>query len=145
VHLQETKFTWISKEQIEMWAISQAELAAQADKNANELLEQTDILFDDIEGRKLGQINVAPSSLKGPLLFASGMKNKIEYTLGFPFYAVLPVRDFCYLFSENDVGFFAEKIGNIVVEEYKQSGYPITTEVLKFSDKGVEGVGKYPV
>jgi hypothetical protein len=109
------------------------------------LLEQTDILFDDIEGRKLGQINVALTSLKGSLLFASGMKNKIERALGFPFYAVLPVRDFCYLFSENDLDFFTGRIGNIVVEEYKQSGYPITTEILKFSDKGVEGVGKYPV
>jgi len=32
-----------------------------------------------------------------------------------------------------------------VVKEYKESGYPITTEILKFTDQGVEAVGKYPM
>ena len=73
------------------------------------------------------------------------MKNKIESDFGFPFYAVIPVRDFCYIFSENDFAFFSERIGKVVVDEYKQSGYPITTEILKFTDEGVETVGQYPV
>ena len=41
--------------------------------------------------------------------------------------------------------FFSDKIGQVVVDEYKKSGYPITTEILKFTDKGVEAVGQYSV
>ena len=73
------------------------------------------------------------------------MKSKVKVNFGFPFYAVIPVRDFCYIFSEKDFDFFAGIIGKVVVDEYKKSGYPITTEIIKFSDKGVEAVGKYPV
>ena len=72
------------------------------------------------------------------------MKEKVKKEFGFPFYAVIPVRDFCYIFSENDFDFFSDRISQIVVDEYKKSGYPITTEILKFTDKGVEAVGQYP-
>jgi hypothetical protein len=33
----------------------------------------------------------------------------------------------------------------VVVDEFKQSGYSITTEILKFTDSGVETTGQYPV
>ncbi len=73
------------------------------------------------------------------------MKEKVKQDFGFPFYAVIPVRDFCYIFSGKDFDFFSGRIGKVVVDEYKQSGYQITTEILKFTDKGVEAVGQYPV
>ena len=79
------------------------------------------------------------------MLFAPTMKEKIKEEIGLPFYAVIPVRDFCYIFSENDFDFFSKRIGFVVIDEYKKSGYPITTEVLKFTKEGVEAVGKYPV
>jgi hypothetical protein len=73
------------------------------------------------------------------------MKEKLNKDFGFPFYAVIPVRDFCYIFSEKDFEFFSNRIGEVVVEEYKNSGYPITTEILKFTENGIKSVGKYPV
>lgn len=66
------------------------------------------------------------------------MRTKLQDSFGFPFYAVLPVRDFCYIFSQKDFAFFSTRLGSTVVKEYKESGYPITPEILKFSDKGVE-------
>jgi hypothetical protein len=43
------------------------------------------------------------------------MKNKIESDFGFPFYAVIPLRDFCYIFSENDLPSFQKELAKVVV------------------------------
>ncbi|WP_264565066.1 hypothetical protein [Flavobacterium sp. N3904] len=139
------KLSWISKEDIKGWKISESELTKQANINADKLLAETKINFEIIENRKLGVIEVERTSLKGSLLFAPKMKEKLNKDFGFPFYAVIPVRDFCYIFSEKDFEFFSNRIGEVVVEEYKNSGYPITTEILKFTENGIKSVGKYPV
>lgn len=145
VHSGADKFTWITKDDIKKWNITEAELDKQAYQNANLLLDNSSISFEIIEDRKLGMINAEHDSLKGALLFAPNLKEKIYDDIGFPFYAIIPVRDFCYIFSEKDFDFFADRLGTIVVEEYKESGYPITTEILKFTENGVEAIGKYPV
>lgn len=145
VYSGDDKLTWITKNDLKKWHITENQLDIQANLNADKLLEKTSITFNTIENHKLGLIEVEHTTLKGALLFAPKMKEKIKVDFGFPFYAVIPVRDFCYIFSEKDFEFFSGRIGKIVVDEYKNSGYPITTEILKFSDKGVEAVGQYPV
>lgn len=145
IHSEPNKLTWITKDNLKKWSITESELDNQANHNADKLLETTKIIFDTIQNRKLGMIETENTTLKGALLFAPAMKDKVKTDLGFPFYAVLPVRDFCYIFSGKDFEFFSSRIGKVVVDEYKQSGYPITTEILKFTTKGVEAVGRYPV
>jgi hypothetical protein len=145
VHSGQDKLTWITNEDLKKWNITESELDLQANLNAERLLAVTEITLDTIENRKLGLIEVEDETLKGALLFAPSMKEKVKINFGFPFYAVIPVRDFCYIFSENDFEFFSNKVGAVVVEEFKNSGYPITTEILKFTDNGVEAVGKYPI
>ena len=139
------KLIWITKEDLKEWNVTESELKKQTDINANKLLEKTEIKFEIIENHKLGLIEVSRTSLKGSLLFATKMKEKLQKDFGYPFFAVIPVRDFCYIFSEKDLEFFSNRIGEVVVEEYKNSGYPITTEILKFTENGTESVGKYPV
>lgn len=139
------KLTWISKEILKTWNIDETELKNQANSNANRLLSETEIKYEIVEDKKLGLIDVENSFLKGSLLFASDMKEKIKEDIGFPFYAVIPVRDFCYIFSEKDMKFISMRIGEVVVDEYKKSENPVTTEILKFTENGVEVVGKYNV
>ncbi|MNW12112.1 hypothetical protein D3C71_2097190 [compost metagenome] len=88
-------------------------------------------------------INLEEVALKSSCLFSSKIKNLVQNTIGFPFYAVIPVRDFCYIFAEEDFEYFSQRLGSVVLEEYNGSGYPITTEILKFSETGVEAIGKY--
>jgi hypothetical protein len=145
IHSGQNKFSWISQDDLNKWGINETELDSQANANADQLLAKTEITFDTIENRKLGLIEVEHTTLKGALLFAPTMKEKVKKDFGFPFYAVIPVRDFCYIFSEKDFDFFSDRIGQVVVDEYKNSGYPITTEILKFTDKGVKAIGQYPV
>ena len=115
----------------------------QAKANGDSLLARSKITFDTIENRKLGMFETDDETLKAALLFAPSIKERVRKDFGFPFYAVIPVRDFCYIFSKKDFDFFSKKLGPTVVEEYKKSGHPITTEILKFSNKGVEVVGTY--
>lgn len=79
------------------------------------------------------------------MLFSAVMQKRIGEEYGFPFYAVIPVRDFCYVFPQTDLEFFSARLGATVVEEYSNSGYPVTTEILQFDGKGVEAIGQYPV
>jgi hypothetical protein len=145
IHSGENKLTWITADDLEKWGIQEKGLEAQANINADKLLAKAVLQIENVEGHKLGLIETEHTTLKGALLFAPSMKEKAANDFGFPFYAVIPVRDFCYIFSENDFDYFAQRIGKVVVDEYKQSGYPITTEILKFTNTGVEAVGKYPV
>lgn len=145
IYSREDKFIWITKDNLKKWGITEKELDIQATTNADKLLKDAKIIFDTIENHKLGRIEVEHETLKAALLFAPTLREKISKDCGFPFYAVIPVRDFCYIFSENDFQFFSEKLGKTVIDEYKKSGYPITTEILKFTEKGVQVVGKYPI
>jgi hypothetical protein len=145
VHSDQNKFSWITPDDLTKWSITETELDQQANINADNLLVKSEIEIDKIEDHKLGRIETEHSTLKAALLFAPALKQKTDKDFGYPFYAVIPVRDFCYIFSEKDFDFFSKRIGKVVVDEFKQSGYPITTEILKFTDNGVEPAGQYPV
>ncbi|MCG2612929.1 hypothetical protein LZZ85_01515 [Terrimonas sp. NA20] len=144
VLVSDSKLVFIDYSELERWGISLEQLADQANKNADLLVEQASIEAGLVEGRKLGMIEHPFASLKTALLFAPSFRQKAEPEFGFPFYAVMPVRDFCYIFSEEDFDFFTARIGTVIVDEYRKSGYPLTTEVLKFDEDGVDAVGAYP-
>jgi hypothetical protein len=137
--------TWISKTDLKKWGVTETDLIKQANSNGDSLLAKSKITFDTIENRKIGMLETDDETLKAALLFAPSIKEKVKKDFGFPFYAVIPVRDFCYIFSDKDFNFFSKKLGATVIDEYEKSGHPITTEILKFTDNGVEAVGIYRV
>lgn len=135
--------TWLTKDDISKWKVSNKELEQQVIQNINKLLENTKIEIDIVEGKKLGYFSTDDETLKGSLLFATNLKSKVEKDFGWPIYAVIPVRDFCYIFSEKNSKFFIDRLGNTVVKEFKQSSYPISTEILKITGAGIEAIGKF--
>ena len=136
-------FSFVTTDDLSEWKIDFKELEKQADVNLKIIVDKVKIEFEDIDNHKLGMINVEEVSLKSSCLFSSNFKNLVQNNIGFPFYAVIPVRDFCYVFAEEDFDYFSQHLGTVVLEEYSGSGYPITTEILKFSETGVEAIGKY--
>lgn len=136
-------FSFITQDDLSDWKINFAELEKQADFNLGILLDKVKIEFEDIDNHKLGMVNVDEVSLKSSCLFSSKIKDLVQDTIGFPFYAVIPVSDFCYIFAEKDFDYFSQRLGSVVLDEYNNSGYPITTEILRFSETGVEAIGKY--
>ncbi|GGF15587.1 hypothetical protein [Flavobacterium limi] len=136
-------FSFITKEDLFDWKKDLSELEKQADYNLERLLDKVKIEFEDVDNHKLGMINIEEVSLKSSCLFYSKIKSLVQDNIGFPFYAVIPVRDFCYIFAEEDLEYFSQRLGSVVLDEYNNSGYPITTEILRFSETGVDAIGKY--
>lgn len=136
-------FSFISDDDLIDWNLDLEELKSQVDLNLDTFLDKVKIEVEDVDNHKLGMINVEDVWLKSASLFSSKIKDLVQNNIGFPFYAIIPVRDFCYIFGEQDFGYFSERLGSVVVDEYEKSGYPITTEILKFSENGVEAMGKY--
>jgi hypothetical protein len=136
-------FSFVSDDDLIDWNLDLVELKKQVDLNLDILFDKVLIEVEDIDSHLLGMINIEDVWLKSACLFSLKIKDLVKDKIGFPFYAVIPVRDFCYIFGEQDFEYFSERLGSVVLEEYEKSGYPITTEILKFSKTGVESIGKY--
>ncbi|WP_299972909.1 hypothetical protein [uncultured Pseudoteredinibacter sp.] len=114
---------------------------AQAYRNIDSIMDVTDVSFKDIDGQLLGMVE-ANEPYKASLILSNRLKVKIEKEIGWPVYAVAPARDFVYLFSKE--GGLVSKVGAVVVREFKNSGYPISTDVWELSDSKQTAIGAYP-
>lgn len=135
--------TWIDNAQLEKWAIRPNAFFAQVDANMRQLMNEATIQTSEVEGHPLAIIETEFDVMKAALLFSDNFKAKIEPVLGWPVCAVLPVRDSCYIFSEKDMDFFVARLGKIVLDEYNDAGYAVTTEILRFSSESIQAVGRY--
>ena len=93
------------------------------------------------DGNALGMIPV-DSPYKASVIFAQAFKRLVEDEFGWPVLVVIPCRDFIYVVADNSP--LLGKMGSVVVKEFRNSGYPITTEVLRVSDEGIEAIGQFP-
>ena len=137
-----TKLSWITAETIEAWGIPEQEVRAAASANLARVLSSVRVETMDVKGMKLGMVPV-PSALKASVIFAPNFKALVEKELGWPVLVVIPCRDFLYVWAEKDGG-LVDRVGGVVQEEYRTSGYPITTEVLRISDDGITTIGAFP-
>lgn len=144
VYYDNGQYIWLNHRQLEEWQIDEQTFKEQVDRNMNTLLDSSNIEVVETEsGARLAYFDTEIDGLKSALLFSRNLKDKISPILGFPIYCVLPVRDFCYMFGEKDKDDLINALGKTVLNEYQHSGYEITTEIIKFSDDGIEAVGKY--
>jgi hypothetical protein len=134
---------WIDEAQVERWSIDNETLVRHANVNLDKEVEKASLEVELIEGKRLGLLETTEETKKSAFLLSKKLKEIVIKELGWPIYAVIPVRDFVYLFSEEDSEFFIERVGGVVLQEYNESGYPITTEILKCTDDGIVAIGKY--
>ena len=137
----ETKITWVTPGICADWGVTIEQASSAAAANQDRLLYGIQVQIEDIDGNALGMIPI-DSAYKASVIFAPKFKELIEPVLGWPVLAVIPCRDFIYVVADNSP--LLEKIGAVVVDEFRNSGYPITTEVLRIGDEGIEAIGKYP-
>jgi hypothetical protein len=143
VDAEETRVTWVSASTLAEWGCGLAEAERVAAANMADLLAETPIEITQIEQYRLGMLSTH-SVLKASLVFSPNLKEILRPTLGWPIYAVIPCRDFAYVFAESDRELIP-RLGRVVVREYCQSPYPISTEVFCISDEGIEAIGRFPV
>jgi hypothetical protein len=143
IYYDSGQYIWINQDQLKEWQIDEQTFKQQVAFNMNTLLDKSSIETTDTEdGLRLAFFETSIEGVKSALLFSQNLKEKIEPVLGWPIYCVLPVRDFCYMFSEKDDNLLS-RLGEIVLDEYCNSAYPVTTEALLISDEGIKTVGKY--
>lgn len=140
--LQESKITWVTRSMLEEWHVNEAEAVAAAGANMDRLLEGKEPeLGEEIDGVRLGMVPI-DSVFKASIVFAPGFKSYVSKKMAWPVLAVIPCRDFIYILSEKDKALL-NRMGAVVQREYRESGYPITTEVLRISDEGIKAVGEF--
>lgn len=137
----QAKITWVTPAMCEDWGVTVEEASEEASTNQDRLLDGIQLQVEDIDGDLLGMIPV-DSPYKSSVIFARAFKQLVEPILGWPVLVVIPHRDFIYAVRDDSP--LLGKMGSVVVNEFKNSGYPITTEVLRVSDDGIEAIGKYP-
>lgn len=144
LHYDDKQYKWINKQKLETWNIDEATFKEHVNINMNILLEESKIETMILEnGATVAFFDTKINELKSALLMSSNLKQKISPILGWPIFSVLPVCDFCYMFSSLDKDILIDALGATVVKEYKESGYEITKEIIEISDSGIEAIGKY--
>jgi hypothetical protein len=141
--LKEGKITWVTPGMLKDWHVSQDEAVQAASSNMNRLLDgKQPELAAAIDGMSLGMVPV-DSVFKASTIFAPNFRGFASKKLEWPVLAVIPCRDFIFILSEKDKALL-NRMGATVQKEYRQSGYPITTEVLRVSDEGIRAIGSFP-
>lgn len=133
---------WLVPKRLEEWGVRMSEVDAAARENLDRLLHGKRLEVERDDGSALGMVPIDSVALKASIIFAPGLKAFVAEELGWPVLAVIPCRDFIYFFREGDDVIRA--IGDVVQREFRESGYPITTEVLRISDAGIESIGHFP-
>jgi hypothetical protein len=136
----EAKVRCLSAAHAEKWNKTRADLMAAAQKNMSQILRQTKIETTFAGDLQLGMLSTDFISFKAVLLFCANLKEMVEPVLGWPIFAVMPCSDFVYLLNKKDQPALG-RIGPVIMQEYEQSGYPISKEVFENTDEGVRPFG----
>jgi hypothetical protein len=139
---EEGALRWLTPRDQTQWGIPLAVLHEVAGRNLDRLLEGKRPKVERAGSFGLGMIPV-DSALKASLIFAPAFRRFVESDVGWPVLAVIPCRDFIYVIAERDQELLG-RMGHVVQREFRESGYPITTEVLRISDQGIAAIGKFP-
>ena len=135
--------TFLSDNDLIRWNISEQTLWKVAEKNHDKFVGKTTFNYLNAGDLRLGVIE-AEEPLKASLIISKSLKKKVKGELGWPIYAVAPSRGFVYLLKETDKDELG-RLGGVVVKEFLSAEYPISTEVWKLSDNGIEAVGEFPI
>lgn len=146
VYADEISFQWVDKNYVEYWGIDEDTFKQQANDNMNRLFRDSTIKTHSTEDGKLLVYYESPiPDLTAALAFCTSLKEDMEVIIGWPVYAVLPARDFIYFFNENDKDDLIPRLGPGVIKEYTESRYPVTTEIIKIGDDGIQAVMRYKI
>ncbi len=127
---------------LEDWNVGESDVWAAAESRLDRLMQAVEVSYLDAGDLRIGVIE-AHEPHKASLIRAPSLKTKVERELGWPVYAVTPSRGFVYLLGHNDSDQIG-RLGNVVLKEFSSAEYPISTEIWKIGDNGIEAIGHFP-
>lgn len=138
---EQSRVSWVTKAMCSEWDVQPDAAIEAALRNQDALLSGLHMQIEQVDGHNLGMVPLG-SPFKASVIFAPSFQSLVEADLGWPVWVVIPCRDFIYVIEEQSQ--LVSRLGETVVREFRKSGYPITTEVLRISSDGIEAVGKFP-
>jgi hypothetical protein len=138
---EERRILWVTPAILEGWGQTREDAEKVASQNMADLLNRSELKTEDLDGHPFSYFTGA-TALRGWLIFCPNLKEAISPHLGWPIRAVVPCRDKLYLFAEEDDGILPH-LAPAVVGMHRDSGYPVSTEVFRISDEGIEAIGKF--
>jgi hypothetical protein len=123
------------------WNLSLSDAKAVALENLAQTLLASKVEFHDTHGVRLGFIGTR-IPFKSALILAPNVKQVLSPILGWPLLAVVPDRDFLFLWDAAHPD-FANYVGRTVLKEFASAPYPLTTEVLRIDDDGIAPIGAF--
>jgi hypothetical protein len=133
---------WVTQAMISNWGVTAEAVEEAAAENLNRALMRATVEVKEIDDVKLGFIGT-DLPFKSSLVLAPKLRQNVEPLLGWPLHAVIPDRDFLYLWAAKHTDFL-NRVGSVVVREFKSAPYPISTEVFHITDDGIEAIGAFP-
>lgn len=133
--------SWVTPDLLQLLDLSDSEAEATAFKNLERALSEATLETRDVDGVALGFI-ATDLPFKAALILAPNLKKVIGAELGWPLLAVTPDRDFLYLWAARHSD-FGGRLGHLVVREYSEAPYPVTTEIFELSDHGIRAIGAF--
>lgn len=137
-----SSIAWIIDSMLTEWGVTRDEVIERANQNMDQLVADTKLEIDEIDGVKLGMLATDETPFKASLILSPAFRELVSPTLGWPVVVVAPTRDFVYVLSSEDQDFLG-RLGQVVLDEYNESGHPVTAEVLEVSDDGIEAIGTF--
>jgi hypothetical protein len=135
--------TWVTPDHLQSLGISESDAGTTAFANLARALSEATIESEDIEGVQLGFTGTS-LPFKASLILAPNLRQIVGVALGWPLMAVVPDRDFLYLWAARHSD-FVQRLGGVVVREYSQASYPISTEVYEITDETIRAIGEFPM
>ncbi len=135
----ETLITWLGAAVLDRWNQTVEELAEAAQNNLDRLLDAAPLQVEEVRGHRIGMLETA-TAYKASLILAPGLRAKVEPVLGWPILAVAPCRDFLLLFADEQA---IPALAPAVMAEYDGSAHPVTNEVFRIDDDGIQAIGRY--
>lgn len=134
--------TWVTRSMLDSLGLSEADAGDRAFTNLERALSDASVESQSIDGVQLGFIGTS-LPFKASLILAPNLREVVGAVLGWPLMAVVPDRDFLYLWAARHTD-FVQRVGHVVVREYSQASYPISTEVYEIADKAIRAIGAFP-
>jgi len=134
--------TWVTPSMLDSLGLSEVDAGAIAFTNLEHALSEASVESQDIDGVQLGFISTS-LPFKASLILAPNLREVVGAVLGWPLMAVVPDRNFLYLWAARHTD-FVQRVGSVVVREYSRASYPISTEVYEITDKAIRAIGEFP-
>ncbi len=135
----ESLITFLKKGHLDTWMTDLQTAHEAALTGLDQALSGATLELDEARGHRLGML-ATHSPFKASLLLAPSLKERVAEPLGWPILAVAPCRDFLYLFSDEAL---IPLLANTVMHELEGSAHPISAEVFRVGDEGLEAIGAY--